>query len=113
MEKRTALKGGSRLKPSSVMETIWMFAGIQRFGFFDANADRSSGTKNQHERTPTATRLDRMAPRRTVCDDCNVPVSFRDCVLDRRTGQLVCIACPNCAKLIWDDERQAATGESK
>jgi len=26
-----------------------MFAGIQSFGFFDANAGRSSGTKNHHK----------------------------------------------------------------
>jgi len=46
---------------------------------------------------------------RTVCDDCNVPVSFRACVPDRRTGKPVRIyQCPNCAKLIWDDDRQAA-----
>jgi uncharacterized protein with PIN domain len=62
-----------------------------------------------------ATGLDRMklrqeqSPPRPVCDDCNVPVSFRACVLDRRTGKLVRIcACPNCAKLIWDDDQQAA-----
>ena len=45
-------------------------------------------------------------PPRTVCDDCNVPVSSRACVLDRRTGKLVQIyLCPNCAKLIWYDDR--------
>ena len=48
-------------KPTSVSQKrLWMFAGIFSFGFFDANADRSSGTKNEHRRTRMATGLDRM-----------------------------------------------------
>jgi hypothetical protein len=39
-------------KPTSVSQKrLWMFAGIFSFGFFDANADRSSGTINEHRRT--------------------------------------------------------------
>ena len=82
--------------------------------FFDLNEDSSSGTK-KYRRTLMATGLDRMklrqeqSPLRAVCDDCNFPVSLRACVLDRRTGKLVRICtCPNCAKLIWDDDQQAA-----
>ena len=45
-------------------------------------------------------------PPRTGCDDCNVLVSFRACVLDRRTGKLVRVyLCPNCSKVIWYDDR--------
>jgi hypothetical protein len=92
-----------------------MFAEIFSFGFFDASADRSSGTKNEYRQTPMATGLDdptkvRQEQSPIVCDDCNVPVSFRAYIQDRGTGKLVRIcACPNCAKLIWDDDQQAAS----
>jgi hypothetical protein len=109
--RRLSVRNAERASVSQ--KRLWMFAGIFSFGFFDASADRSSGTKNGYRRTPMATGLDPMKLKQEqspiVCDDCNVPVSFRAYVQDRGTGKLVRIcACPNCARLILDDDQQAA-----